>query len=85
MYIGILDGSGKIWSVRIPDLPGCHGGGASPSAAVLDASSAAQDWLAHRAQKGLPMPTARSAASVVADPDLAFRPDDGEIIVVVEL
>ena len=22
-YVGILDGRGKVWGVRIPDLPGC--------------------------------------------------------------
>ena len=32
-YIGILDGSGKTYGVRIPDLPGCYGGGATPEAA----------------------------------------------------
>jgi hypothetical protein len=29
-YIGILDGSGKVWGVRIPDIDGCVGGDASP-------------------------------------------------------
>ena len=26
-YIGIMDGDGDAWGVRIPDLPGCFGGG----------------------------------------------------------
>ena len=51
-YIGILDGSGKVYGVRIPDLPGCYGAGRSPEAALADAMSAARDWLPHRATKG---------------------------------
>ena len=33
-YVGILDGSGTVWGVRVPDLPGCHGGGETPEAAI---------------------------------------------------
>ncbi|TIL61817.1 MAG: DNA-binding protein, partial [Mesorhizobium sp.] len=25
-YVGILDGADDVWGVRVPDLPGCHGG-----------------------------------------------------------
>jgi predicted RNase H-like HicB family nuclease len=31
-YIGILDTDGQTWGVRVPDLPGCHGGGPSAGA-----------------------------------------------------
>jgi predicted RNase H-like HicB family nuclease len=41
-YVGILEGDGDVWSIRIPDLPGCHGGGASPEAAIADTVSAAR-------------------------------------------
>jgi len=44
-YYGILDGQGDVWGVRIPDLPGCHGGGSTPEAAMSDAMSAAAEWL----------------------------------------
>lgn len=81
--IGILDGSGSTWGVRIPDLPGCHGAGATPGDAVRDAASAAQDWIAHQTGKGLPIPLPRSADAIMADPDVEFRPDLGEIAVVV--
>ena len=43
-YGGILDGSEDVWGIRIPDLPGCHGGGATPDAAISDVVSAARDW-----------------------------------------
>ncbi len=63
-YVGILDGSGKAYGVRIPDLPGCYGGGASPEAAIADAMSAAREWLAHRETKGEAAPSARTMAQI---------------------
>ena len=44
-YYGILDGKDDVWGVRIPDLPGCHGGGSTPEAAMCDAISAASAWF----------------------------------------
>ena len=35
-YVGVLDGSEGTWGVRIPDLPGCHGGGATVEATIAD-------------------------------------------------
>jgi predicted RNase H-like HicB family nuclease len=40
VYVGILEGDGNVWSIRIPDIPGCHGGGATPEAAIADPVSA---------------------------------------------
>ncbi len=64
-YIGILDGGGKNWGVRIPDLPGCYGAGASAEAAIEDATSAAREWLALHLGKGLAQPKAQSLASII--------------------
>jgi predicted RNase H-like HicB family nuclease len=64
-YIGILDGSGKAYGVRIPDLPGCYGAGRSPEAALADAMSAARDWLVHRATKGEAAPKPRTMAQIL--------------------
>ena len=50
-YIGVLDGSKKTFGIRIPDLPGCYGGGASPEAAILDAMSAAREWIGVNGKK----------------------------------
>jgi predicted RNase H-like HicB family nuclease len=52
IYVGILDGGGKTYGVRIPDLPGCYGGGVTPEAAIADAMAAAQEWITRRAAKG---------------------------------
>lgn len=70
-YVGILDGGGNAWGVRIPDLPGCYGGGASPEAAIEDAMSAAREWLAHRETKGDAPPPGRSVAEIAGEIDPA--------------
>jgi predicted RNase H-like HicB family nuclease len=65
-FVGALDGSGEVWGVRIPDLPGCHGGGKTMDAAIFDAISAAREWAEHRAAKGLDMPTPRQVGALMA-------------------
>jgi predicted RNase H-like HicB family nuclease len=42
-YVGILDGAGEGWGVRVRDCPGCHGGGATADAAISDAISALRE------------------------------------------
>ena len=64
-YIGILDGNGKTYGVRIPDLPGCYGAGRSPEAALSDSMSAAREWLAHRVTKGETPPKPRTMAQIL--------------------
>ena len=64
-YIGILDGSGKTYGVRIPDLPGCYGGGATPEAAIADAMSAAREWIAQRETRGEAPPKARTMVQIL--------------------
>ena len=68
-YVGILDDAGGNWGVRIPDLPGCHGGGDSAEAAIADAISAAREWAEHRASKGGRLPDPRRLDEILtADP-----------------
>jgi len=78
--IGILDGSDHVYGVRIPDVPGCHGGGATPEAAIVDAISALRDMAeqANAAQR-------RGAALIIADPEAAFDPAAGESLVMLPL
>ena len=73
-YIGILDGGGEAFGVRIPDLPGCFGGGATPEAAVADAMSAAPEWIAHRESKerAAPKPSATVSAATTANFFICF-------------
>jgi predicted RNase H-like HicB family nuclease len=84
-YVGILEGEGDVWSIRIPDLPGCHGGGASPEAAVADAISAAREWASDVAGDGHPVPAPRPILAVIADPDAEFNPAAGEGVVMIPL
>ena len=55
-YVGVLDGNGEVSGVRIPDIPGCVGGGATPEAAIADAAEALRDVLAHKREGGFPAP-----------------------------
>lgn len=64
-YVGILDGADDVWGVRVPDLPGCHGGGASPDEAIADATSAVREWAGARMAKHLPLPDARTVADLL--------------------
>jgi predicted RNase H-like HicB family nuclease len=71
-YVGILDGEGEVWGVRIPDLPGCFGGGSTPEAAIADATSAAGEWAAYMIKNGFAVNAPRAANVIVADPDVEF-------------
>lgn len=64
-YVGILDGAGDVWGVRVPDLPGCHGGGATPEEAIVDATSAVREWAESRAAKSAALPVARTVADLL--------------------
>jgi len=72
-YVGILDGADDTWGVRIPDCPGCHGGGATPDAAINGAISALRESPAQMRAEGVAVAPARTMAEVLADP--ASHPD----------
>jgi predicted RNase H-like HicB family nuclease len=69
-YVGVLDGSGDTWGIRIPDLPGCHGGGETAEAAIADAISAAREWAEHRKARGSAMPASRALDAIIRDAEL---------------
>jgi predicted RNase H-like HicB family nuclease len=80
-YVGVLDGSGHVWGVRIPDVPGCVGGGATPEAAISDAASALKDVMAHKQSGGFALPRASALASIIASGEIA----EGESAVMIPL
>lgn len=82
-YVGILDGDGKTWGVRVPDLPGCHGGGATPDEAAADATSAVRVWIAHQVACKAPVPKPRSLMKVLKDPSTEFDATNGEAAVMI--
>ena len=73
-YIAIMEGDRKVWSLRIPDLPGCFGGGPDAEAALADTISAARDWASHQQGKGVAVRKPRSMSEIIADPDVEFDP-----------
>ena len=80
-HVGILDGSGDVWGVRIADVPGCVGAGATPDAAVLDATVALRDVMAYKRSGGFPLPQASSLADILASDEIA----PGETTVMIPL
>ena len=64
-YIGIVDGSGDVWGVRIPDFPGCHGGGDRPETAIEDATKALREFAAEMIADGESLPEARALNDIL--------------------
>ncbi len=81
-YVGILDGSDDVWGVRIPDLPGCHGGGPSPAAAIADATSAAREWAAHQKTRSVPLAEPRSLDEIRRDGMVEFDSDTETMVLI---
>jgi predicted RNase H-like HicB family nuclease len=80
-YVGVLDGGGDVWGVRIPELPGCVGGGKTPEAAIADAAEALRDVLAHKREGGFPAQQPSSLSEVVASGEIG----EGESAVMIPL
>jgi predicted RNase H-like HicB family nuclease len=80
-YVGVLDGSGSVWGVRLPDLAGCVGGGETPEAAIADATSALRDVAAHRRTAERPLPVPSSVTAILASGEVGA----GETIVLIPL
>ena len=84
-YVGILDGSGIAYGIRIPDLAGCYGGGSTPEAAIADAMSAARDWISHRAVKGESAPKPRTMQQILKTEDIDAGKNEVAVIIPVVL
>ena len=84
-YVGILDGAGKTFGIRLPDLPGCYGGGATPEAAIADAMSAAREWLGHRETKGEAAPKARTMAQILKTETINAAQNEAAVMIPVVL
>ena len=69
-YVGVLDGSGSVWGVRFPDVPGCVGGGPSPEDAIADATAALRDVTAYRRGERFELPKASTVSEVLASGEI---------------
>jgi predicted RNase H-like HicB family nuclease len=81
-YVGILDGAEDVWGVRIPDFPGCYGGGPTAEAALSDAISALREVAAHRVARGLNLPEARTMDEIRGDEAAAYDPSRESFVMV---
>jgi predicted RNase H-like HicB family nuclease len=80
-YVGILDGADQVWGVRIPDIDGCVGAGATPEAAIADVTVALRDVIAHKKNGGYPIAAPSHVAKVLASGEV----EPGESVVLVPL
>jgi predicted RNase H-like HicB family nuclease len=80
-YVGIIDESAGAWGVRIPDLPGCYGAGASAEDAIRDVASAAREWIEHQTDGARTLPPARTTADILASGDIDVAAGEAEAII----
>jgi predicted RNase H-like HicB family nuclease len=81
-YVGILDGSDGVWGVRVPDVQGCVGGGATPQEALSGAIEALRDLLADYDATGVRVNSPRAPSEIAADPECAFDPKSEALVMV---
>lgn len=81
-YVGILDGADDVWGIRIPDLPGCHGAGATAEEARSDAIGALREYVAALLARGVKIPAPRTMTVVRADPESDYDADRESFIMV---
>jgi predicted RNase H-like HicB family nuclease len=70
-YVGVLDGARGVWGVRVPDIPGCVGGGATPEAAIADAAAALRDVIGHKRKGGFAVPRPSTLSDIVSSGEIA--------------
>jgi predicted RNase H-like HicB family nuclease len=85
LHAAILEGEGDLWSIRVPDLKGCHGGGSTPEEAMADTISAMREWATAVLADGCSIPPPRTVQEVMTDPEVEFDPAAGESIVMLPL
>jgi predicted RNase H-like HicB family nuclease len=81
-YVGILDGAGDVWGVRIPDFPGCYGGGATPEDALSDAINALREVAAHYVANDRAVPASRTMDEIRRDEVAAYDPSRESMVMV---
>ena len=80
-YVEIIDESGGTWGVRIPDLPGCYGAGASAEDAIRDVASAAREWIEHQTGGARTLPKVRTTADILAADEIDIAAGEAAVII----
>lgn len=81
LFVGLVDGKDGAWGVRIPDFPGCHGGGATPDAAVEDATRALREFAADMVVDGEAIPAPRSIEAILAEAKRNKEPAGAAVLI----
>ena len=81
-YVGILEGAGKVWSIRVPDVPGCHGGGATPDEALADTMSALREMARIYAADGVRLASPRDMHAIRNDKASEFDAQTESLVLV---
>lgn len=81
LYVGLIDGKDGAWGVRIPDFPGCHGGGATPEAAVADVTSALREFAADMIASGEAIPAPSDLGKILERQKRAKAPRSGVVYI----
>lgn len=80
-FVGVIDGAGKNWGVRFPDVDGCVGAGATPEEAIADASEALREVMRYKQGGGFKIARPRTLAQILASDEVG----PGETTVLVPL
>ena len=80
-YVGIVDGKDGAWGARLPDFPGCHGGGSTPAEAVDDLTMALRAFAANMIADGEALPEPRDLGQVISDMDAGLEDRGGTVFV----
>ena len=80
-YVGIIDQGDGAWGVRIPDLPGCYGAGASAEDAIRDAASAAREWIEHQTGRARAAPKIRTTAEILTAGEIDIAAGEAAVII----
>jgi predicted RNase H-like HicB family nuclease len=80
-YVAIVDGSKGVWGARLPDFPGCHGGGSTPMEAVDDLTRALSAFAADMIADGEPLPEPRGLERVLDDIAAGREEGGGTVLV----
>ena len=80
-FVGVIDGAGATWGVRLPDVDGCVGAGESPEEAIASATEALREVMNYKRGGGFALPKARTLAEVLASGEVG----PGEATVLIPL